>query len=85
MTDSLEGLDLTDSEKYRVELRAAYDEQLKEYEECRRRLAGFAEFRQRFGGWVEPPRVPQGPPAWRGFRVKIEPYLLEESDVDSAS
>jgi hypothetical protein len=79
MAEFLEGLDLTDSEKYLLDLRAHYDEQLKENEECRQRLLGFAELRQRMSAWVEPPRPPEGPPVCRDFRVKITPYLLEES------
>jgi hypothetical protein len=80
MSDPLDGLQLTETEKHLLDLRLQYDEQLKGNEECLQRLAKYAVIKERMDSFLSTPSSEE-PQICTEFTVNITPYLLDETGV----
>jgi hypothetical protein len=81
MTANQKEYELTEMDKYLIDLRADYDEQLKENEECRQRLGRYGYLGQKISLLVSSSHGchPEAPPICTDFQVKITPYFMDEN------
>jgi hypothetical protein len=86
MADDLEDLDLSQTERYLLELSHQYDERLADREQCCQRLKAYAELGSELTKWMADAHLPT-PPQKGGesasicqdFTVDLMPYLFNDS------
>jgi hypothetical protein len=86
MADGLDDLDLSQTERYLLELSHQYDERLADREQCCQRLKDYAELGSELAKWMAGAHLPTPPqkggepsPICRDFTIDLTPYVLDPS------
>jgi hypothetical protein len=72
-------IDMTQSQRFLLNLRSQYDEQLRYGEACRRRIKEYSELAAEVSTWLDAAQPPANPgPICRTFTIPIVPYMFKD-------
>jgi hypothetical protein len=79
----LDDLEMTQSQRFLMDLRYQYDQQLKYGESCRQRIKEYSELTNEISTWLDAAHLPAKRPARSGpihrkFTIPIVPYMLDD-------
>jgi hypothetical protein len=83
--EGLDAFELSQTERYLLELSRQYDEQLAEREQCCQRLKDYAELSSEFARWIADAHLPaplqkggEPGPICQDFTIDLTPYVLDD-------